>query len=301
MKAIVLKAYGDVDQLFYEEVERPQPKPGEVLVKVAAASVNPIDWKVRSGAMREIIPIQLPAILGYDLAGEVAELGAGVTSFSVGQKVLAIADHCYAEYAVVKAEVLVPMPAGLSFEQAAALALVSLTGAQLIERGIKPTSGQSVLLTGALGGVGRSAAYVAGQHGARVIAAVKPGQVAQAKLLGTSAVVSLEDDAGLAKFSNLDGFADTVGGAVAVRLFKLLRPGGIYASVVGVPSEAQGYDIRAEMVIEQPDASRLAQLAEDVTRGRLRIPVAKVFKLSEVAAAQKSAQSGASGKVVLVP
>jgi NADPH:quinone reductase-like Zn-dependent oxidoreductase len=301
MKAVVLKAYGDVDQLSYEEVERPQPQAGEVLVKIAAASVNPIDWKIRSGAMREIMRIPLPTVLGYDLAGEVVELGAGVTSFAIGQKVLAIADHCYAEYAVVKAEVLAPMPEGLSFEQAAALSLVSITGTQLVESGIKPTSGQSVLLTGALGGVGRSAAYAATKLGAKVIVAVRSGQVAEAKLLGTSAVVSLEDDAGLANFSNLDGFADTVGGPVAAKLLKLLRPGGIYATVVGPPNEVKDYDIRVEMVFSHPDASRLAELAEDVVRGRLKLPVARVFKLSEVAEAQKLAQSGAGGKVVLIP
>src|SRR5271156_3468104 len=127
MKAVVLKKYGDVSGLSYEEVGKPRPQAGEVLAKIAAASINPIDWKIRSGAMREIMPLELPTILGYDLAGEVAELGAGVTAFRVGQKVLAVADHTYAEYTVVKAEVLASMPEGLSFEQAAGLSLVAIT------------------------------------------------------------------------------------------------------------------------------------------------------------------------------
>ena len=104
MKAIVLKAYGDVDQLSYEEVDRPRPGSGEVLVRIAATSINPIDWKLRSGAMREFMPMEFPAIPGYDLAGEVAELGSGVTSFKVGQRVMAVASKTYAEYAVVKAD-----------------------------------------------------------------------------------------------------------------------------------------------------------------------------------------------------
>src|SRR5271165_6105735 len=109
MKAVILKAYGDVDQLSYEEVDQPRPGTGEVLVKIAATSLNPIDWKLRSGSMRQFIPLELPAILGHDLAGEVVELGAGVTSFKVGQRVMSFASKTYAEYAVVKAEVLAPM------------------------------------------------------------------------------------------------------------------------------------------------------------------------------------------------
>src|SRR5271165_4829684 len=156
MKAVVLKAYGDIDQLSYEEVDQPHPGSGEVLVRIAATSLNPIDWKLRSGAMRQFIPLELPTILGYDLAGEVVELGSGVTSVKVGQRVMALASKTHAEYAVVKAEIAAGIPEGLSFEQAAVLPLVTLTGAQLIERGIKPKTGQSVLLTGALGGVGRT-------------------------------------------------------------------------------------------------------------------------------------------------
>ncbi len=302
MKAIVLKAYGDVDQLLYEEVERPRPGSGEVLVRIAAASLNPIDWKLRSGAMKEFMPLEFPVIPGYDLAGEVAELGPGVTSFQVGQRVMAVASHAYAEYAVVKADVLTAIPASLGFEQAAALPLVTLTGTQLIERGIKPKTGQSVLLTGALGGVGRTAAYVAGQHHAQVIAAVRPSQMEEAESLGTRAVVSLEDQEGLAKFADIDSFADTIGGAVAAKLLRLLRPGAIYATVVGAPPEAANYDIHVEMVQMQPDAARLAQLAEALVKGEFKIPIVKVMKLSEAAEAHRLGQAGgAGGKIVLVP
>jgi NADPH:quinone reductase-like Zn-dependent oxidoreductase len=302
MKAVVLKAYGDVDQLSYQDVEQPRPGSGEVLVRIAATSINPIDWKIRSGAMREFIPLELPTILGYDFAGEVAELGAGVSSFKVGQRVMALASKTHAEYAVVKADTLASVPDSLSWEQAAALPLVTLTGAQLIERGIKPKTGQSVLLTGGLGGVGRTAAYVAGQHHAQVIAAVRPTQVAEAESLGASAVVSLEDEAGLAKLSDLDSFADTVGGPVAAKLLKHLRHGGIYATVVGAPPEAGDYDIRVEMVQVQANAAQLAQLAEDVVKGRLKIPIAKVLKLAEIREAHRLGQAGgAGGKIVLVP
>jgi NADPH:quinone reductase-like Zn-dependent oxidoreductase len=302
MKAVVLKAYGNVDQLFYEEVETPRPGSGEVLVKVAATSVNPIDWKLRSGAARDRMPLDLPAILGRDLAGEIAELGPGVSTFGVGQRVMALANHTYAEYVAVKADILAPMPGALSVEQAAALPLVTLTGAQLIENGVKIKDGQSLLLSGALGGVGRTAAYVAAQHKGQVIAVVRQSQMEAAEHLGTLALVALEDEEGLAEFKNIDAFADTVGGPLAVKLLKHLKHGGVYASVVGIASEAKEFDVHAEPVWARPDASRLAQLAEDVANNRFEIPVAKVMKLSEIREAHRLAEGGGvGGKIVLVP
>jgi NADPH:quinone reductase-like Zn-dependent oxidoreductase len=287
--------------LTYEEVERPSAGSGEVLVRIAAASVNPIDWKLRSGAMKEFMPLEFPAVPGYDLAGEVAELGAGVRSFKAGQRVMAVASKTYAEYAVVKADLLTLIPGGLGFEQAAALPLVALTGAQLIERGIKPKIGQSIVLTGALGGVGRAAAYVADHHKAQVIAAVRPSQMEEAESLGTRAVVSLDDEEGLAKFVDIDSLADTVGGTVAAKLLKLLRPGAVYATVVGAPPEAANYDLRVEMVQVQPDPVRLAQLAEAFVKGEFKIPIAKVMKFSEAGEAHRLGEAGAGGKIVLVP
>jgi NADPH:quinone reductase-like Zn-dependent oxidoreductase len=302
MKAVVLKAYGDVGQLSYEDVEQPRPGSGEVLVKIAATSLNPIDLKLRSGAMQQFMPLEFPAILGNDVAGVVAALGAGVSSFNMGQRVMGIASQTYAEFAVVKADALALIPDGMSFEQAGALPLVTLTGTQLIERGIKPKTGQSVLLTGGLGGVGRTAAYVAGEHYAQVIAAVRPSQLQAAESLGTKAVVSLDDGEGLARFSNLDSFADTVGGPVAAKLLKLLRPGAKYATVVGAPPEAANYDIHVEMVEMQPDPVRLRQLADAFVKGDLKIPVARIMKLSEAAEAHRLGQAGGTGgKIVLVP
>ena len=213
-----------------------------------------------------------------------------------------MANRTYAEYAVVDAGDLAAMPAALSFEQGAALPLVTLTGAQLIERGIQARRGQSLLLTGALGGVGRTAAYVAALHHAQVMIAVRPSQMADAELLGTVAVVSLDDDETLSKTTDLDGFADTVGGAVAVKLLKLLRHGGVYASVVGLPREAKEYDIHMEAIQVRPDAARLAQLAEDVARGRFKIPIARVMKLSEIREAHRIGEAGGlGGKLILVP
>ncbi len=173
MKAIVLHQYGGPEQLRYEEAERPKYGENEVLVRVKATSVNPIDFKLRSGAAKARMPLELPAILGRDLAGEVVETGRSVTGFSKGMRVMALANGTYAEYTVAKADVLAPIPSALDFEQAAALPLVVTTGAQLIERAVKPQRGQTILVTGALGGVARTAIHVARKHGVRVFAGVR--------------------------------------------------------------------------------------------------------------------------------
>jgi NADPH:quinone reductase-like Zn-dependent oxidoreductase len=303
MKAVVLKGYGDADQLSYEEAATPVPGEGEVLVKVGATSINPIDWKLRSGAMRAFMPLEFPAILGYDLAGEVASAGPGVVEgVAPGDRVMALASRTYAEYVAVKASALAPIPDVMSFEEAAALPLVTLTGAQLIERGVRPKRGQSLLLTGALGGVGRTAAYVANQHHAQVIAAVRPSQIPAAESLGTLALVSLDDEEALSHFKEIDALADTVGGAVAAGLLKHLRHGAVVASVVGFPEEARDYDLHTVMVEVESDAIRLKELATDVSRKRLKIPIARVMKLAEAGEAHRFAQAGGvGGKIVLVP
>ena len=302
MKAVILNAYGDADQLSYEDTNMPQPGDGEVLVRVRATSINPVDYKIRSGAAKERMPVEFPAILGRDLSGEVVELGNGVTGFSKGQRVMALANGTYAEYTVAKADVLAPIPDALNFEQAAALPLVTLTGAQLIERGVKPKAGQSLLVAGALGSVGRSAVFVATQHAAQVIAGVKAEQMNDAEFLGTLGLIALDDEKALATLKDLDSVADTVGGVTANRLLKALRAGGVFASVLGAPKDAGKYDVHVEPVFAQPDASRLYELADAVARRQFTIPIAKTMKLSEASEAHRLAESGGvNGKIILVP
>jgi NADPH:quinone reductase-like Zn-dependent oxidoreductase len=160
MKAVRLHAYGGVDQLRYEEVPTPQPESDEVLVEVAATSVNPIDWKIRSGTAKDRMPVNFPAILGRDVAGVVVKAGANVRNPESGQKVMGIVNGSYAEYVTARADHLTVIPDGLELEDSAALPLVVTTGAQLIQH-IRPKRGDLVLVTGALGSVGRSAVYMA--------------------------------------------------------------------------------------------------------------------------------------------
>lgn len=300
MKAVVLQEFGDVNKLQLEDVDEPAVGAGEVRVRMHATSINPVDWKIRSGAARGRIDIELPAILGRDLSGEVDKVGAGVTGFTKGQRVMALAHGTYAEFTTAKADVLASIPDKLNFEQAAALPLVVTTGAQLIERAVKIQRGQTVLILGALGGVGRSAVHVALQHGAVVMAGVRKSQLEDAKTLGAHHIVAIDDEKALERLRDLDAIADTVGGTTAERALRTLKEGGVFGTVLGAPKEAAHRNVRVAAFMVQPDASRLHELAEDVARGSFTIPIAKTMPLDEVREAQKEAEEGrVHGKIVL--
>jgi NADPH:quinone reductase-like Zn-dependent oxidoreductase len=189
----------------------------------------------------------------------------------------------------------------LAADLAGALPLVVLTGAQLVEKGVQPQAGQTVLITGALGSVGRSAVHVAKQHGAKVIAGVRANQKEDASSLGAERVVALDSDAEISALPLLDGIGDTVGGEVIGKLLPKLKQGGHLGSVLGKPANADKFDINVVAFMAQPDAARLHQLAEDVQNGSLKIPIAKRFPLSEAGEAQKFAEKGANGKVLITP
>jgi NADPH:quinone reductase-like Zn-dependent oxidoreductase len=302
MKAVLIYAYGDASQLRYEETDMPKYGDNEVLVKVHATSVNPIDLKLRSGAAKSRMPLTLPAILGRDLSGEVAEAGRSVTGFPKGMRVMALANRTYAEYTVVTADVLAPIPEALSFEQAAALPLVTTTGSQLIERAVKPKAGQTVLVTGALGGVGRTALHVAHKHGARVLAGVRLKEKEDAAKLEVEGVVAIDSEEEIGQLHDLDAIADTVGGTTIQRLLRTIGKGGVLGSVLGEPEGAKKYDIRVEAFMAQPDASRLSQLADDVARHEFSIPIGRTMKLQDIQEAHRIFERGGlGGKIVLVP
>jgi len=301
MKAVVLAAYGDVDKLVLRDVPDPEPGPSEVKVKVAAASINPVDWKLRSGALRSFMPLELPAILGRDVSGTVTGVGSGVTAFKPGDEVLGLVHHGYAEYVVEGQEGFARIPDGLDMRKAAALPLVVLTGAQLVEEATRPAKGEIVLVTGAVGGVGRAAVYAARKLGARVIAGVRKKQKDEARELGAEQVVALDDEAEMARLPQLDAVADTVGGETTEKLLPKIRKGGSIGSVVGEPAGAKGRELRVKAMLAHPDSKRLRELAEAVGRGDLEIPVEKTFPLAQAGQAQKIAEKGGVGKILLVP
>jgi NADPH:quinone reductase-like Zn-dependent oxidoreductase len=301
MKAVVLHAYGDVSQLSYEDAPAPVAAAGEVLVKTIAVSINPIDWKLRSGAMRDWRPLSFPAILGRDLSGEVVELGEGVTGLQIGERVFGLVNRSYAEFVVCKPEDLARIPEGLDPIDAAALPLVLLTGTQVIEVGIRPEPGQVVLVTGAIGGVGRTAVYVAKQHGAYVIAGVRSSQRIEAENLGADRVIALDDLKEVDALPELDAIADMVGHETIDRLVPHIRKNGVLASVVGAPASSAGRDLRVAPILVKPDSARLEELGREVARGAFSIPIGGKFTLSQIREAQQLAEAGGIGKIVLTP
>jgi NADPH:quinone reductase-like Zn-dependent oxidoreductase len=300
MKAIVLHEYGGPEKLKYEEFEDPKPGPGEVLVRVAAASINPVDWKMRSGEARARFPVEFPGILGRDVSGIVRELGEGVTGFEPGDKVFALASKTYAELCVVKASELAKVPNGIELVHAAALPLVTLTGEQLIRIGTGIQAGQTLLVTGAIGGVGRSAVYVAKQAGAKIIAGVRASQLEEAKSIGADEVLAIDDPKAIEKLGLLHAIADTVGHETAEKLLGKVAPGGIFASVLGPPANAALHpQVKVVPVVCTPDPECMVKLAEAVRDRRLAIPIDRILPLAEAAEGQRAAEKGGIGKVLL--
>lgn len=301
MKAVQMLGYGAADQLRYGDAPTPVPAPHEVLVKLAATSVNPIDWKIRRGDRKATTTVQFPLILGRDVSGTVSAIGSTGSPFKPGERVMALGNHAYAEFVAVASAALVRVPEGLDLEQAGALPLVVSTGAELMER-LQPSRGMRVLVTGALGSVGRTAAYVAIQAGAHVIVGVRGRQKQQAQALGAAQIVALDSDSEIASLSELDAIADTVNGEIIRKLLPKLKRGGVLGSVLGKPAAAEGMDVRIEAFSAQPNAARLARMAQAVKEGGLSIPIARKFRLSEAAAAHELAENGhVDGKVLLVP
>ena len=301
MKAALLRGYGDVNQIHIEEVPQPIPGPGEVLVRVIATSVNPIDYKIRSGVLKDRMPLNMPAVLGRDVAGEVSALGPGAGNFKTGDKVMGVVSHSYAEYLTAPAKDLTPIPEGLDPQVAGVLPLILLTGAQLMENGVQPRSGELVLVTGAAGSVGRTAAFVAKQHGAKVIAGVRAKQRDEAKTIAADSIAAIDDNAEISGLPELDAIADTVNGETVGKLIPKLKRTGRLGSVLGKPDAAQRAGVVVRDVYAQPDPDRLHQLAAAVRDGKLIIPIAQRLPLSEIRQAQSMAEKDGHGKIAILP
>jgi NADPH:quinone reductase-like Zn-dependent oxidoreductase len=301
MKAIVVHEYGGPEVLKFEEYPDPVPGRGDVLVRVAAASVNPIDAKRRAGLTKDFYPMQFPSLIGIDMSGTVVEVGPGVVTFTAGDRVFAMADNTYAELCVVKADVLADIPEGLDLIEAAALPLVTVTGHQLLAA-TEIKAGQTVMVVGAVGNVGRSAVFTAKDRGATVIAGVLKRQMDEAKSGGADQAVATDDDAAIANLPPLDAVADTVGGRTAEKLIAKIKPGGVYASVIKAPRNAANYpSVKVVSVFSHFDRQTLQFMAEAVRDGKLVIPIGQRLPLSKAAEAQAAVEKGGSGKILLLP
>lgn len=285
----------------FEQYPDPVAGPGEVLVRVAASSVNPIDYKRRAGKTQDFYPIKFPGLMGVDVAGTVLTLGPGVEGFRVGEQVFAIAADAYAELCVVKAANLARVPKGLDMVEAAALPLVTTTGNILISEGTAIKAGQAVLVSGAAGGVGRSAVFTAKQRGAVVIAGVLKRHMNEAADIGADRIIATDDESAMDNLSPLDAVADAVGGKTAETLISKVKRGGVFASVLGAPQNAEKYpSVKVVPVFATPNVKILQYMAEAVRDGKLRIPISQRFPLSDAGKAHSAAEKGAGGKILLV-
>lgn len=301
MKAVVLHEYGGPEKLKYEEVADPVAGEGQLLVRLTASSVNPIDYKLRSGIYRDFMALEFPAILGRDIAGIVREVGSGVEGFAPGDRVIALGNKAYAELVLVAATDATHVPEKLDLVNSAALPLVTLTGDQLISQAIRIESGQTVLVAGAVGGVGRTAVWTARKAGASVIAGVRKSQLKEAATLGADHVMALDDAAAMEKLGFIDAVADAVGGETAEMLMGKVRQGGVFGTVLGPPANAKMHPtVKVAALRVKPDAMMLHELAEDIVAGKFEIPIDRMVPLAQAGAAQAAAEKGGIGKVLLL-
>ncbi|WP_200884959.1 NADP-dependent oxidoreductase [Croceibacterium mercuriale] len=274
--------------------------PDTVLIRSVATSVNPIDWKVRSGVRQKDFPLQLPAILGKDVSGVVMAIGSEVRNFRPGDRVIAMADATYADVVAVPEALLTHLPDGVDAIDAAAIPLVSLTGDQLVRVAAKVAPGWTILVSGALGSVGRAAVHVALKEGAKVIAGVRGRQLEEAEALGAHAAVALDDEDAMARLEPVDAVADTVGGETAARLLRKVKAGGRFGYASVLPDNAaKEAGVEVSRVFAQPDPSRLRAFADDLRDGTFTLPVSRHMPLSDAAAAHALLEKGGGGKIVL--
>jgi NADPH:quinone reductase-like Zn-dependent oxidoreductase len=303
MKAVVLEEYGGPEKLKFEgNVADPQVSGNTVLIAAAAASVNPIDWKMRSGARKKDFPLSLPAILGRDVSGIVRAVGPEVKHFKLGDRVLALSNATYAELVAVKDSDVTHLPEGLEIADAAAIPLISLTGDQVVRVAANVQRGQVVLVTGALGSVGRAAVHTAKKIAATVIAGVRGKELDEARSLGVSDVLAIDDDEAIEKFQLVDAIADTVGGDIAAKLLAKVKQGGSFGYTAMVPegSTAKYPAIKIKRVLAQPDPSKVREFADDLRDGKFILPIGRQLPLRDAAEAQVLGEKGGVGKILLM-
>ncbi|HLP96950.1 MAG TPA: NADP-dependent oxidoreductase [Sideroxyarcus sp.] len=306
MKAVRIHAYGDASELRYEDAPMPDIAHDDVLVRVVAASVNPVDWKIREGYLQEMLPLQFPLTLGWDVSGVVEAVGKNVSRFKVGDAVYARPDikrnGTYAEYVAIREDELAHKPQTISHVEAATLPLAGIAAWEAIVTTAQVATGQRVLIHAASGGVGSIAVQLAKSRGAYVIATTSEKNRALVKSLGADEVIDYRTERFEEIVRDVDAVLDTIGGPVLEASWSVLRPGGILVSIIGTPSEetALALGVRSAFLFIGPSAAILRQLAALVESGKLRPLVGAEFALKDIAKAHALSQSGhAVGKIAL--
>lgn len=305
MKAVRIHTYGDPEVLIYEEAPLPTIADDDVLIRVHAAAVNPVDWKIRAGHLQDFIPYSLPLILGWDVSGVVEAVGANVTTFKPGDQVYSRPnlerDGAYAEYIAVNASEVAFKPKTLSHNQAAAVPLAGITAWHALFEAAQLSVGQRVLIHAAAGGVGSYAVQFAHWKGAYVIGTASARNREFLLELGADEVIDYQSTRFEEVIDSVDVVFDTIGGDVQDRSWQIIKPGGILVSVISPPSEAQAsaHQCRSAFVFIQPRADWLAEIGQLIDAGQVKPIIETVLPLSRAAEAHKLSQSGRTrGKIV---
>lgn len=303
VRALMLKEYGGADAVTITSVPAPAAGPGQVLVRVHAAGVNALDWKVREGYVRDAYPLQLPTVLGIELAGVVQAVGAGVTGLRVGDRVMGPLGGlgAYADLVAVDAGNLSLIPAALDFVDAAALPVASVAAWQSLTLTGPVRPGQRILIHGAAGGLGGFAVQYAHRAGAMVYATARSGDVDEVRALGADHVVAYDQAPFEATASDIDLVLDYVGGEVLQRSWGVLGKDGVIVStaspaiLANTPAGRRGL-----WFVNKPDSERLQAIAEEVAQGRLRSRISAVVPFADLPQAiERSRTQPQAGKTVV--
>lgn len=306
MQAIQVHRYGEPEQLVLESISRPVPHVEEVLIRVYAAGVNPIDWHMRQGT-GPVQPAQFPYIPGADLAGIVEELGPGVIGFQMGQAVYGQTTKrdyqgAYAEYALASTEVLAPKPLNLSFDEAASVPGGAMTAWQALFDHGRLQAGQRVLIHGAAGDVGLFAVQLAKWKGASVIGTASAANAEFLRALGVDTCIDYQSTPFERVAHDVDLVIDPIGGEVQERSWQVLKPGGTLVVLGAPPSQekAQAYGVRAIKMMMQPSRELLLTITEFIEAELIKTAVARTFPLSEAKRAHELSQTRhGQGRIIL--
>jgi NADPH:quinone reductase-like Zn-dependent oxidoreductase len=306
MKAIRIHRYGGPEALQYEDAPRPQPQADELLIRVHAAGVNPIDWKVREGYVKDIWPHKFPLILGWDFSGVVEELGRDVSRFKIGDEVYSVSDPtrngAYADYIVVRESELALKPDSLHHIRAAAVPLAALTAWQSLFETAQLQPSQRVLIHAGSGGVGHFAVQLAKWKGAYVFATASTKNQELLRELGADETIDYTTQRFEDVAHNVDIVLDPIGGDTQERSWQVLKKGGALLSLVQPPSaeKAKELEVRAAFVAGHPNGAQLAEIAHLINSRKLKPIVERILPLLEVRRAHELSQSGHTrGKIVV--
>jgi NADPH:quinone reductase-like Zn-dependent oxidoreductase len=314
MKAVAINEFGGRDKLQLMDLPLPAVKENEILVKIKAAGVNPVDWKIREGYIKDLFPYEFPIILGWDAAGIVEQAGSKVTLFKEGDEIFAycrkpsVHGGAYAEYIVLEAEHAAIKPKNISFAEAASIPLAALTAYQSLFDAAKVNEGETVLIHAAAGGVGGFGVQLAKDRGAVVWATASGGNQEYVRNLGASQVVDYtQEDFRKAVRSQIpdgvDVVFDCLGGEVLQKSAEIVKEGGRLVTIVDDPAGLARSDIHKEFVFVAPNHTQLTELARMVEQGRLKTHLSQVlsFGLEEARRSHELSESGHTrGKMVLV-